>query len=334
MDAIILVGGQGTRLRPLTLHRHKSLVPVANRPAIDHLIAWLGRNGVERVVFALGIANEDLAAAYPPGRLHGVELRHVIEHERLESGGAIRNAVTEAHIDELFVVVNGDVYVDFDLGRMLDAHTATGAALSIGLTPVTDPSSFGVAVLEGAGTITRFVEKPPAGTAPSNLANAGVWVFERGLIDEIPPGAVRVEETLFPTLVEGRRGVLGYAFEGPWADIGTPARYLELNRMLAEAAGGTIAAEGALVGGAGLAGCVIGSETRISDSASVSGSVLWELVRVGEGATVADSILADGVEVGAGASVSGLVAGKGAVVPAGAIVSPGTVLQPGERYHA
>jgi mannose-1-phosphate guanylyltransferase len=323
MDAIILVGGQGTRLRPLTLHRHKSLVPVANRPAIGYLFDWLQKHGVARVVLALGQQNEDLAEAFPPGSVPGLEVVAVFEQMRLESGGAIRNAVAEAGIEERFVVLNGDVYVDFDLGEALAEHEAAQAKLTLALAEVGDPSPFGVAVTDEAGRVTGFVEKPPRAAAPSNKVNAGVWVFEREIVEQIPPGAVRVEETLFPSLVARGRGVYGYNIDGLWADIGTPARYLALNVALA----GQVPA-----GHAQLHQSFAGDGCRLDAESQVEESVLWEGVHIEAGATVRRSVLADGVLVGEGASVEGMVAGRDANVPAGAIVPSGTVLQPGSTY--
>lgn len=331
MDAIVLVGGQGTRLRPLTSTRHKSLVPVLNRPAIDYLFDWLERSGIERVVLALGQANEDLAATYPPGKRGAIQILPIIERERLESGGAIRHAVQTAGIEGRFVVLNGDVYVDFDFHAAIQAHVGFGADLTLALHEEEDPSAFGVAVVDGEGLVTGFVEKPPRGEAPSRLVNAGVWIFEPGLVDEISPGAVRVEETLFPSLVARRRRVLGHRFEGHWADLGTPQRYLDLNRELlggrnAITAGALIAA-GAVVGGS-----AVGAGCRVDEGARVIDSILWEGVEVGAGATVERCILADGVVVGAGARAEGVVAGKGSRIGTGAVVPPGTLMEAGGRY--
>ena len=333
MDAIILVGGQGTRLRPLTWHRHKSLVPVCNRPAILYLFEWLRVQGVGRLVLALGRNNEDLAEAFPPGSVPGIELMPIFEQVRLESGGAIRNAVAEAGIGERFVVVNGDVYVDFDLRAALAAHSQAEARLTLALTPVEDPSSFGVAVVDGGGMVTGFVEKPPRAEAPSNLVNAGVWIFERDIVEQIPAGAVRVEETLFPSLVGRRQRVLGYQFEGRWADIGTPQRYLDLNCALA-GEDAVVGADALIDPGARMRSVTIGAGSSIEGECVVERSVLWEEVRVGRGSVVRDSVLADGVEIGAGATVARLVAGRGATVAGGAEVPPGTVLEPGARYDA
>lgn len=333
MDAIILVGGQGTRLRPLTLTRHKSLVPLCNRPAIEYLFEWLERHGIERVVLALGQANEDLAAAYPGGRLGEFELVLVQETHRLESGGAIRNAVQTAGVEGRFVVLNGDIFVDFDLNAAMAAHESREAALTLALHEVDDPSPFGVAVLDDEGMVSGFVEKPPLGTAPSNLVNAGVWIFEPWLVDEIPEGAVRVEETLFPSLVARRKRVLGYVFEGLWADIGVHSRYLTLNRELLR----THAPYGenvAIEESATVTETSIGASSRIASGAEVSGSLLWEHVSVGRGAYVRDSILADRVMVGEGARVDGVVAGSGARIPENVVVPRGTLLEPGARYDA
>lgn len=327
----MLVGGQGTRLRPLSASRHKSLVPLLNRPAIDYLFDWLARSGIERVVLALGQMNEDLAEAYPAGRHGPIEILPIIERERLESGGAIRHAVQEAGITGRFVVVNGDVYVDFDLGPALAAHVARKADLTMALKQLSDVSSYGVAVCDESGLITKFVEKPLPGTAPSNLVNAGVWIFEPGLVDEIPPGAVRVEETLFPSLVARRRTVLGYEFAGTWADLGTPARYLALSKELLQFRN-EIAPGTRLSATANISGTAVGEGSHIAMGATVQSSILWEGVFVGPGAHVSDSILADSVTVGAGAVLSGVVAGRGSIIDAGVTVPPGTTLEPDAQY--
>ncbi|MBI5947975.1 MAG: NDP-sugar synthase [Chloroflexi bacterium] len=333
MDAIVLVGGQGTRLRPLSLTRHKSLVPVCNRPAIAYLFEWLARSGFDRAVLAIGRDNDDLAEAYPPGRAHGIEITVVHETSRLESGGAIRNAVQTAGVEGRFVVLNGDVFVDFDFAAALRAHAEKQADLTLALYPVSDPSSFGVAVVDDESMVTGFVEKPPRGTAPGNLVNAGVWIFEPGLVAEIPTGPVRVEETLFPSLVARRRRVFGYRFDGTWADIGTPARYLSLNRELALRAGGNCIGENVSVdASARLSASSLGAGCVVGPGAVVRESILWEGVTIGAGASVDACILADGVSVGAGARLSGVVAGKGATIGEAASVPPGTSLEPGGRY--
>lgn len=334
MDAIVLVGGQGARLRPLTATRHKSLVPVLNRPAIEYLFDWLRRSGFRRVVLALGQNNEDLAAAYPDGEYGGLLIQTVQEQSRLESGGAIRNAVASAGVEGRFTVLNGDVFVDFDFASALVQHEAAGADLTLALYEVPDPSSYGVAVVDEAGLVTGFIEKPPPGAAPTNLINAGVWIFEPGLVAEIPAGPVRVEETLFPSLVARRRRVLGYRFSGIWADIGTSARYLALHAALLADGRSEVHSSASIGENVTLRAAAVGAGSSVADRASVTGSILWESVRVGDSAAVAGSILAHGVMIGPGAKVTGAVLGSGAAVPAGAVVPPGTVVEPHARYHA
>ena len=335
MDAIVLVGGQGTRLRPLTATRHKSLVPVRNRPAIEHLFGWLEASGFERAILAIGRFNDDLADAYRAGRPGRLRVVLVEETERLESGGAIRNAVQQCGVQGRFVVCNGDVFVNFAFDRALAAHERVRADLTMALYPVDDPSMFGVAAVDGGGLITGFVEKPAPGAAPSNLINAGIWIFEPHLVAEIPPGAVRVEETLFPSLVARRRPVLGYQIEGTWADIGTPARYLALNQALLDAAGGASDITVAEIDATAVVSCSsLGPGTRVEAGAVVEGSIVWENVRIERQARVVNSIIADGAVVGVGATLDGAVIGSNATVPAGAVLGPGISVGVGERFEA
>ncbi|MFN0095605.1 MAG: sugar phosphate nucleotidyltransferase [Dehalococcoidia bacterium] len=329
MDAIVLVGGLGTRLRPLTLTRHKSLVPVLGRAAIEYLFDWLERAGFERAVLAVGRFNDDLADAYAGGRPGKLTVEVIREQERLESGGAIRYAVETANVQGRFAVLNGDVFVDFDFRAALAQHEARGADLTLALYEVPNPSQYGVAVLDDDDMVIGFVEKPPAGTEASKLVNAGVWIFEPGLVAQIPPGPVRVEETLFPSLVGRGRPVLGYTFSGVWADIGTPARYLELTQTLLARDGLAYFGPGAVVDARSqVSASSLGDRTTIEPDAIVTESVLWEDIRVGAGARISRSILADGVQVGAGAVLDGAVVGAGAIIPTGLNVKPGTLIEP------
>ena len=334
MDAIVLVGGLGTRLRPLTDSRHKSLMPLCNRPAIEYLFRWLAEAGIPRVVLAIGQHNDDLAAAYPEGEHLGVHIVHVMEHGRLESGGAIRNAVKEASVEGQFLVLNGDVFVEFDLPMAMRAHRDQEAELTMALYPVDDPSQFGVAAVGDDGLITGFVEKPPPGTAPSDLINAGVWIFEPQLVDEIPDGAVRVEETLFPSLVARGRRVLGYRFEGHWADIGTAKRYLDLGVELAvREEGAAVHPDSTISTTSTISASAIGPGTTLAEGSKVADSVLWENVSVGAHASISASVLADRVTIGQGAMLTNVVAGSGATVPADAVVPAGTVIEPGDTWR-
>jgi mannose-1-phosphate guanylyltransferase len=333
MDAIVLVGGQGTRLRPLTARRHKSLVPIRNRPQIEHLFEWLEQSGFERAVLAIGRFNDDLADAYRDGRPGRLKVELVEETERLESGGAIRNAVQEAKILGRFAVCNGDVVVDFDFAPFLAEHIAREAELTLALYPVENPSMYGIAAVDDTSMVVGFVEKPPPGTEPSNLVNAGVWIFEPHLVGEIPPGAVRVEETLFPSLVARGRPVLGRGIEGIWADIGTPSRYLEVNQALLERDDGCDVAGAQVAVDARVTRSSLGAGTVVGAGADIAGSITWENVAIHEGAHVYDSIIADSATIGAGARLQTAVIGAGATVPAGSTLPPGTSLGAGETYE-
>lgn len=360
MRAIVLVGGEGTRLRPLTWRTPKQLVPVVNRPLIEHLLNHLCRHGVRHVTLAMTQRGESIRTALGDGAALGVELDYAYEETPLGSGGAIarvgrgwRHRGTPA--SEPFLVLNGDILTDLDVGAMAAAHRARGAELSIGLVRVDDPSSFGVAVLqgaaaggrpEGAAFIERFVEKPPAASAPSHWANAGIWIFEPALLDEMDADRFhRVEEELFPSLADAGRSLLGVVHGGYWRDVGTPSSYLGANLDLVSAGAtgsgelrtdpgggdrvlvgsGSQLGEGALVRGP----AVLGPDCSVASGAVVTRSVLWEGVHVAEGARVAGSILASGAVVEPGASIDDAVIAHGARVPTGATVSPGTTIEPG-----
>ena len=207
MRAVVLVGGFGTRLRPLTDTMPKSMLPIAHVPLIVRLIGQLERGGVDAVTLALGFLPEPFVDAFPDGRCGGVALDYAVEPEPLDTAGAIRFAADHAGIDDTFVVANGDVLTDLDDRRPRRRPPGgRGAEATIHLIPVDDPSAFGVVELDDDGRILRFVEKPPAGTEPSNLINAGTYVFEPSVLDRIPPGRpVSIERETFPLLVAGGR---------------------------------------------------------------------------------------------------------------------------------
>ncbi|MCY4454727.1 MAG: NDP-sugar synthase, partial [Chloroflexi bacterium] len=247
-------------------------------------------------------------------------------------GGAIAPCATGW--DEPFLVCNGDLVCDIDIGLMIAAHRARSAELSIALYEVDDPSRFGVVALDG-DRITRFVEKPPAAEAPSNLINAGVWLFEPHVARELDATRFnRVEDELFPGMADGGRAIVGFHHRGYWADVGTSAAYLQTNIDLLRGDAPALAAEGfpaLLDEGATVAasamlgmGVVAGAGCRIEPGAFVTASVLWDGVHIGEGARVDRSVLATGARVGAGAVLEGVVLGHGAEVAAGEHPPEGT----------
>ena len=350
MQALILAGGQGTRLRPLTLTIPKPVVPLLDRPHIVHMTDWLRRFGVDDVVLACGHMSEGIKAVAGDGTSLGVRLRYVEEPEARGTGGAIKEA--ESLLDERFLVLNGDILCDLDLTPQLEHHEASGASATIGLMEVEDPSAYGVVVADKSGQVEAFVEKPKREEAPSKLVNAGVYVLERSILADIPAETnVSIEREVFPALVG--HGLNAVEVFGHWIDIGTPERYLEAHWDLLEGRmrggpgdgedGVTLGfdctvngdvqgpawlddevevADGATVGPR----VSLGAGSTIASGAQVSSSVLLGGVTIGEGAKVVDSIIAPGATIGAGAIV-----GPDAVIGEGAEVAAGEVLEEGAR---
>ena len=325
MRAIVLVGGFGTRLRPLTLHTPKQMLPVVNRPMIERVVERLAEHGVSQAVLAMGYRPDAFQAAYPDGRCAGVDLHYAIEPEPRDTAGAIRFAANDAGIAERFLVLNGDILTDLDLGGLLALHERSGAEGTIALHRVDDPSAFGVVPTDDVGRVTAFIEKPPRDEAPTNLINAGTYVLEASVLDRIEPDVpVNVERVTFPAMVAD--GSL-FAFDGDtyWLDAGTPATYLAANLDLINGRRG--AAEpgvhpDAEVDGA-VAGAVIGAGVQVRDGAIVSGSVVLPGAVIGAGALVQDAI------IGARARV-----GDGAVVAAGAVLGDDVVVEPGHEVRS
>ena len=226
MQAIVLVGGEGTRLRPLTDATPKPALTLVDRPFLAYMVEWLGGHGVDEVVLACGFEPARLRAALGEGERSGVRLTYVEEPEPLGTAGAFRFAAEQLgdRLDERFLALNGDVLTDLDLGALLDFHAERGARATIGLYPVEDSSAFGLVSRAGDGAVTEFAEKTGA-VAPGEI-NAGAYVLERSVLDLIPAGRkVSIETEVFPRLVGD--GLHGIRLDGYWVDIGTPERYLQ-----------------------------------------------------------------------------------------------------------
>lgn len=272
MDAVVLVGGFGTRLRPLTLTRPKQMLPVVDRPMIEHVVGRLATQGVTRAVLSLGYRPDAFEAAYPQRRCAGVELFYAVEPEPLDTAGAIAFAARMADVQDTFIAVNGDVISDFPLLDLVDAHRGNGAAATIALTPVDDPSRYGVVVRDPDGRVQAYVEKPSADKAPSRWINAGMYVLDPSVLDLIPEHRpTSIERETFPALVQ--KGLLyAMAHDGFWIDAGTPDAYLEVQMALA---GRTH----------------IHPTAEIAPSARITNSVIMDHAVVAEGAQIADSVL-------------------------------------------
>ena len=204
MKAVVLVGGEGTRLRPLTFSTPKPMLPVAEVTMIERVVAHLGRHGIDEVILSMGYKPDAFLAAFPEGSCNGVRLTYAVEPQRLDTAGGIAFAARLAGLDETFVVMNGDVLSDLDLTELVAFHRERGGEATIALTPVDDPSAFGVVPTDEQGRVTAFIEKPPADEAPTNNINAGFYVFEPSVIDRVPVDAVmHLESEVFPQ--HGRR---------------------------------------------------------------------------------------------------------------------------------
>lgn len=322
MRAVVLVGGFGTRLRPLTSDLPKQMLPIVDRPMIEHVVGHLAAHGVEEVVLSLGFLPDAFRDAYSDGRCAGIPLHYAVEPEPLDTAGAVRFAAEDAGIDEAFLVLNGDVLTDLAVDELIVFHRASGAEATVSLTPVDDPSRYGVVPTDADGRVTGFVEKPPAGAAPCNWINAGTYVFEPSVIDRIEPGRrVSVEREVFPAMAD--EGVLyGLRSEAYWVDTGTPETYLGVQLDLLDGVRGPArsgvddAAE--IHPGATVRRSVIGPGAVVAEGSRVCDSVVMAGSRIGEGAVVDGSLVGTDATIGPDARVLGLsVVGHGAEVVAG-----------------
>lgn len=324
MKAVVLVGGFGTRLRPLTLSTPKQMLPVVHRAMIERVVEHLGQHGVDTAVLSLGYRPDAFMEAYPGDICAGVALDYAVEPMPMDTAGAIRFAAVHAGIDERFIVVNGDVLTDLDVSALVASHDACGAEGTIALHRVEDPSAYGVVPTTGAGRVTAFIEKPPRDDAPTDLINAGTYVLEPSVLERIPTGKpVNVERVTFPAMVAD--GSL-YAFDGNtyWIDAGTPRTYLAANLDLLSGLRGS--PETGVHAGATVAGVVersvIGDRALVEREASVVGSVLLPGATVRSGAIVRDAVVGPDATIEEGAIVEhGAVIGDDVVVSAHTRVS-------------
>lgn len=327
-QAVVLVGGQGTRLRPLTNTRPKPMVPLVDRPFVAHQIDHLVRFGIRDVVFSCGYRPDALRDHFGDGSSRGVRIEYVVDPEPLGTAGAVRNAAPLLG-DGPTLVLNGDILTDLDLGALLDQHAETDAEGTIALTPVEDPSAFGLVRLHPDRSVEEFVEKPGPDQLrpgePFNI-NAGTYVLDRAVIDAIPEGVmVSIERETFPE-VAARGRLFGFPSDAYWLDIGTPAAYLRANRDVLAGRVRTDSPVGP---------SFVGEGCRVAEGAHVGeGTALGAGSSVAAGAEVRDSIVGPGARIGASAHVSGAILGDGVTVGDHAVVEPGSVLGDGVEVGA
>ena len=344
-DAVILVGGQGTRLRPLTLSAPKPMLPTAGLPFLTHLLARIAAAGITHVVLGTSFKAEVFEQYFGDGADLGIELEYVTETEPLGTGGGIRNVLPKLRADTV-MVFNGDVLGGTDLGGILDTHESHNADVTLHLVRVGDPRAFGCVPTDADGRVTAFLEKTQ--DPPTDQINAGCYVFQREYIEKIPAGRpVSVEREVFPALLTEGARVFGHVDTSYWRDMGTPEDFVrgsaDLVRGIAPSPalpgqrGESLVHEGAGVapGAVLIGGTVVGRGAEIGAGARLDGAVLFDGARVDAGAIVERSIIGFGARIGPRALVRDAVIGDGANVGArcellrGARVWPGVSIPDG-----
>src|SRR5919106_5682297 len=320
MQALILAGGEGTRLRPLTSTVPKPVVPLVDRPFIAFMLGWLERHGVDDVVMSCGHMASGVRNVLGDGGAFGIRLRYVEEPQPLGTGGALKYA--ESLLDDRFLMLNGDVLTDMDLTAQMAQHEQTGAVATLALTPVEDPSAYGLVRTRAGGEVTEFVEKPAPDQIDTHNISAGAYVLERSVLGMLEPDQpASIERDVFPRLVG--EGLYGYVSGGYWLDIGTPERYLEGTFDILE---GTVASgvqkrmgngflcveEGVENAGRVIPSALVESGCRIGEGARIGGRVVLERgVMVGKQTTIERAVVMQGAEIGSHCTLSGCIVGGG-----------------------
>ena len=356
MQAVILVGGEGTRLRPLTSTVPKPVVPLVDRPFISFMLEWLIKHGIDDVIMSCGFLATSVRNVLGDGSSLGIRLRFVEEPDPRGTAGALKYA--ESLLDERFVMLNGDVLTDIDLTAQIAQHEQTGAVATLALVPVADPTAYGLVRLKEDRSVREFVEKPSSDRVDTNLISAGAYVLERGILELVPPDRnVSIEREVWPLLIG--KGLYGFEGKGYWLDIGTPERYLQgtfdiiegnVQTSLRERLGsdwlaidegaelhgrvippavlqrGVRVGEGAHVGSL----VVLGDDVSIGAGSTVERAVILAGAQIGEGCKLRDCIVAAGCRVGARTQISGgAVLGEGVTVGADNVITRGARIFPG-----
>lgn len=333
MQAIVLVGGEGTRLRPLTFGTPKPMVPIVNVPFLARTLERLSEVGIQDVILPAGYLPQAITEYFGDGSRLGMRITYVIEKEPLGTAGAIKNV--EEHITGPFFVLNGDVLTSLDLQAMIDYHQDKGGLGALHLIRVDDPSAFGCVVHDEHGRISQFVEKPPKGSEPTNEINAGTYLLEKAVLDLIPAGRnVSIERETFPRLLAEGRALYAYTTADYWVDLGRPEHYLNAHRDIlagvmpvtlppgVNGPGAKAAAPGALRSPVHIGeDCVIDATAQIGPNV-----VLGRGCRIGAHAVVRESVLWDGVTVGDEARVDGAIVASGSSIGEGANLQRGSVI--------
>jgi mannose-1-phosphate guanylyltransferase len=343
MQAVILVGGEGTRLRPLTSTVPKPVVPLVDRPFISFMLEWLCSHGIDDVIMSCGFLATSVRNVLGDGSAYGIRLRFVEEPDPRGTAGALKFA--ESLLDERFLMLNGDVLTDIDLTAQMAQHDRTGASATLALVPVEDPSAYGLVCLDEERAVTDFIEKPSADAIGTDLISAGAYVLERKILELVPPGRnVSIEREVWPHLIGS--GLYGFPSQSYWLDIGTPERYLQgtfdilegnVQTSVRERLGSgylSVSAD-ARVSGRAIPPAVIESGASVAEGAHVGSLVvLGHDVRVGAGSTVERSVILNGTDIGENCILRDCIVAAGCRIGAGTRVEEGAVLGEGVTLGA
>jgi len=363
MKAVILVGGEGTRLRPLTLNTTKAMVPILNKPFLECLISYLKEHGIKDIILTMSYLPDRIQSYLGDGAEFGVHLTYLIEEPPLGTAGAVKNA--EAFLDKPFFVLNGDIVTGIDLTAMMRQHRKTKPKVSIALTPVDNPTIYGVVETDVRGIVKRFVEKPSWEQVTTNMINAGIYILEPEVLSYIPSSTSSTfERHLFPLLLSMGEPILGYASDTYWIDIGTPEKYLKVHHDLllnrepslssycgsasggiqigsnstvhpsAEIEGPVFIGEGCVIAkGAKVKGpVVLGPRCEVAEGAIIEGAILWQDSKVGKKAILRNCIVASRCYIQEGSQVlDNCVLGDNVVVGRNNKLAQGTKVWPDER---
>ena len=332
MKGLILAGGKGTRLRPLTLNMPKPVVPVANRPFLLYQLDLMKSVGIEEIILSLSYQPRKIEDLLKDGADFDVLVRYAVEGTPLGTAGAVKNA--EEWIDSPLVVFNGDVLTSLDLASVIETHRTTGAVATIVLTPVEDPTAYGLVETDESGRIERFLEKPSADEVTCNTINAGTYILEPSVLEHIPPGQpFSFERDLFPALLERGERLTGIVSDRYWIDIGTPAKYLEVHRDLLNGKYTSpdvplpYRTEGTPPAGAFVDGVsIVAPDVVMREGVRIESSVIGSNCKIDAGAHIVDSVVWSNNTIDADARISGSLIARGCYIGRSAVLHAGTVL--------
>ncbi len=357
MKAVILVGGEATRLRPLTYNMPKAIVPVLNIPFLEHVVRYLSRHQIKDIILAQSRLANPIESYFGDGSQFGARLYYSVESSPLGTAGAVKNA--EKHLDGTFLVLNGDIFTDLDITSMIGFHREMKAKATVALTPVDDPTHYGLIETDDQGRITRFLEKPEPSQITTNMINAGTYVLEPDIVAQIPSKTkVSIERETFPQLLARGEPVYAYPSNTYWIDIGTVDKYFQLHRDLlmgrssqytltrgkevvvgeqsdiqptAEITGPVLIGNNCSIGHrAKLKGpVVIGNGCTIREDTAIEEAIIWRNVQMGQRVNLKKSIVADNCRLDTDSTVEDSVLGDNVTVAGGCRVAPGSKIEPG-----